>query len=219
MAKLIQISGGPGTGKTTSLEKFNEKEVFIIDCDKKGLSWAGWKKKYNSENKNYIATSDIQTIYKILKMVSDSRPEIKYIAIDTISGIMSDAWMLERRKPTQDMWRQYAADIYELYDMIRSDLREDLMVFAMAHIEPYDDNGTTKWRTRFEGKLLTKSNMSGKLNYNLYTKVERENDTNQYYFVTQTDGRNEARSTKGVLPSVMEADLYEVAKLIREKDD
>lgn len=41
MAKLIQISGLPGTGKTTSLEFLDPKETFIFDCDKKGLSWAG----------------------------------------------------------------------------------------------------------------------------------------------------------------------------------
>lgn len=218
MATLVQLSGLPGTGKTSGLESMPSEQTFVIDCDKKGLSWAGWKKSYNNEKKNYIATSDITTIYKVLKMISDSRPDIKYIAIDTINAIQSDAMMLERRKATLDTWRQYAIDIYELFDMIRSELREDLIVFCMAHIEPYDDTGVTKWRTKFEGKLLTRSNMSGKLNYNLYTKVEREGDENKYYLVTQTDGRNEARSTRGVLPMVMENNLAEVTKLILEKD-
>lgn len=218
MATLVQVSGLPGTGKTTGIETLDPKETFVIDCDKKGLSWAGWRKDYNKENKNYIATSDIQEIYKILKLVSDSMPHIKTIIVDTINGIMSDALMLERRKPSHDQWRQFALDIYELYDMIRSDLREDLIVICGAHVEPYDNNGVTHWRTKYEGKLLTKTNMSGKLNYNLYTEVEREGDKNVYYLNTQTDGRNEARSTKGVLPLRMTNDYNQLTTLIRKYD-
>lgn len=219
MATLVQVSGLPGTGKTSGLYTFNPKELFVIDCDKKGLAWAGWRKNYNGDNENYIAVSDIATIFKVLKMISDERPDIKYIAVDTISGIMSDALMLERRKPNHDQWRQFALDIYELYDMIRAELREDLTVFCMAHIEPYDDNGEMKWRTKFEGKMLTKANMSGKLCYNLYTGVEKVGDETRYYLTTQTSGRNEARSTRGVLPAKMDNDLLAVAMLIKEKEN
>jgi len=87
MAKLIQISGLPGTGKTTGLRYLDPKETFVIDCDKKGLSWAGWNKQYNKESSNYIATSDITLIYKALKHISDNLPHVKYIAIDTINSI------------------------------------------------------------------------------------------------------------------------------------
>lgn len=218
MATLVQISGLPGTGKTTGLEFLPPSETAVANADKKGLSWAGWKKYYNKENKNYIESSDISMIFKFLKLISDTRPEIKYIAVDTINAIMTDALMLDRKKPSFDQWRQFALDIYELYDMIRTDLREDLIVFCMAHIEPYDDGGMTRWRTKFDGKLLTKSNMSGKINYNLYTEVERSGDKNEYFLVTQTDGRNEARSTRGVLPLKMENNLKQVADLIFEKD-
>lgn len=90
----------------------------------------------------------------------------------------------------------------------------------MAHIEPYDNNGFTNWRTKFDGKKLTKLNMSGKLNYNLYTKVDSQGEgKNQYYLITQSDGTTEARSTKGVLPYKMENNLLEVVKLINEKDN
>lgn len=218
MATLVQISGLPGTGKTTGVETLPPKETFVINADKKGLSWAGWRKDYNKENKNYIETSDVQTIFKVLKNISDTRPEIKYVTIDTINAIMTDNLMLDRKKPTFDQWRLFAIDIYELYDIIRSELREDLIVFCMAHIEPYDDAGITRWRTKFEGKSLTKSNMSGKLNYNLYTEVERNGDKNEYFLVTQTDGRTEARSTKDVLPLRMPNDLKQVADNIFQKD-
>jgi hypothetical protein len=219
MAKLIQISGLPATGKTTGAETLDPKTTFVIDCDKKGLSWTNWGKSYNKEAKNYVATSDIQQIYKVLKHISDNRPEVTEVLIDTISGIMSDMVMLEKRKPNFDQWRQFAQEIYELYDLIRSDLRDDLIVYTMAHVEPYEANGTTHWRTKFEGKALTRSNMSGKLNYNLYTTVEHHGEgDNEYFLITQTDGTTEARSTKGVLPYKMKNDLQLVSKLIRELD-
>lgn len=219
MAKLIQISGLPGTGKTTGLRFLDPKETFVIDCDKKGLSWAGWSKEYNKENSNYVATSDITLIYKALKHISDNLPHVKYIAIDTINAITSDMVMLEMKKANFDQWKELAISIYELYDMIRSTLRSDLIVFCMAHIEPYDNNGFIHWRTKFDGKKLTKLNMSGKLNYNLYTKVESQGDgKNTYHLVTQSDGTTEARSTMDVLPYKMENNLLEVAKNIQEKD-
>lgn len=102
MAKLIQISGLPGTGKTTGLEFLDPKETFVIDCDKKGLSWAGWSKQYNKENGNYLATSDISLIFKALKHISDNLPNIKYVAVDTINALTSDMVMLEMKKANFD---------------------------------------------------------------------------------------------------------------------
>ena len=44
MANVICIAGESGSGKTTSLRNLNPAETYIIDADKKGLSWRGWKK-------------------------------------------------------------------------------------------------------------------------------------------------------------------------------
>ena len=52
MANVICIAGESGSGKTTSLRNLNPAETYIIDADKKGLSWRGWKKYYSIENKN-----------------------------------------------------------------------------------------------------------------------------------------------------------------------
>jgi len=160
------------------------------------------------------------TLMKVLRHISEKQPQIKYIAIDTINALTSDMVMLEMKKANYDQWKELAISIYELYDLIRSELRSDLIVFCMAHIEPYDNNGVTNWRTKFDGKKLTKLNMSGKLNYNLYSHVLSLGEgRNEYMLITQSDGTNEARSTKGVLPYKMPNDLSEVVKLINEKDN
>ena len=41
MAKIIQLSGGPGTGKTFSAKSLDAKKTYYIDADGKGLPWAG----------------------------------------------------------------------------------------------------------------------------------------------------------------------------------
>ena len=68
MSKSILIMGESGSGKTTSMRNLKPEETFYIDADKKGLSWKGWKEQYNEENKNYMATSDVQTIMTLLSL-------------------------------------------------------------------------------------------------------------------------------------------------------
>ena len=44
MAILVQLSGVPGTGKTFSVKSLiteRPNEVYMINADKKSLSWAG----------------------------------------------------------------------------------------------------------------------------------------------------------------------------------
>ena len=43
MANIIGIMGESGAGKTTSMRNLDPKTTYYIDCDKKGLSWRGWK--------------------------------------------------------------------------------------------------------------------------------------------------------------------------------
>ena len=79
--------GESGTGKTTSMRNLNPKETFYIDCDKKGLSWKGWRKNYNSENKNYMATDFPATVLQLLQKCNEKK-EIKNVIVDTLNGIM-----------------------------------------------------------------------------------------------------------------------------------
>lgn len=215
MAVLGQISGLPGTGKTFSLKSCDPLKTFFFDCDGKGMAWTGWKKDYNKERKNYLRTSDMATIKTVLKGISEKRPEIQLVVIDTQNSITSDEVMLSMRKGNHDQWRELAIDVYDLQNFIRTELREDLIVFIFAHIEPYVLNGITYWRTKYDGKMLTKLNMNGKLNYNLYIESSLEGGKRQTYFVTQSDGFTEARSTWGALPDRMEANMAEVVRLIR----
>ncbi|MBP5362122.1 MAG: AAA family ATPase, partial [Ruminococcus sp.] len=83
MAKVICIAGESGSGKTTSCRGLDPATTYIIDADKKGLSWRGWKKQYNSEKKNYYCCDDAKMIYACLVGIAQKRPDIKTIVIDT----------------------------------------------------------------------------------------------------------------------------------------
>ena len=72
MSKLICIMGESGSGKTTSMRNLDPKTTLYIDCDKKGLSWKGWKKQYNKENQNsYIIAIRKNSDKTILENVVD----------------------------------------------------------------------------------------------------------------------------------------------------
>jgi len=137
--------------------------------------------------------------------------------IDTISTIMSDKEMMDRKKVGYDKWYEYAADIYDLYNMAHK-LRDDLIIIFGAHTEEYVVDGATFFRTKTGGQKLTKLNLSGKLTYNLYTQVERDGSKPEYLFITQNLGNTEARSSEGVLPLKMPNDLSQVISLIRKYD-
>ena len=66
MSRVIGIMGESGSGKTTSLRNLNPETTFYIDCDKKGLSWKGWRKQYNKDNKNYLRTDDKDAVMEML---------------------------------------------------------------------------------------------------------------------------------------------------------
>lgn len=88
MANIIGIMGESGSGKTTSMRNLDPSTTYYIDCDKKGLSWRGWKKQYNAEAKNYYCTDKQNDVLKIMQGINTDRPHIKTIVIDTLNGIM-----------------------------------------------------------------------------------------------------------------------------------
>lgn len=220
MATVVQISGLPGSGKTFGAYTLNPDHTYIIQADKKGLPWAGWKKQYNKEKKNYAETSEAATIYKLAKGVAENRPEVDVIVIDTINSIMSDYEMAQRKQSTFDKWMELAAQVYDLMGLLRDIPRDDLIIYVMAHIEPYEVEGETFWRTKTNGQKLTKLNLNSRLNYNLYTHVEHNpiTEKSEYKFVTQSNGKNEARSAHGVLDYKIPNDLELVRKAILESE-
>ncbi len=154
----------------------------------------------------------------MLTGISEKRPDIKIVIVDTISAIENDMEMRDAKKPGFNKWTDFALDIYELYT-VASKLRDDLIIVFCAHVEPYEENGVTMYRTKHGGQKLTKLNPNSRVAYNLFTDLKVGSDgTRTYQFITQTDGTTEAGSVEGVLPLVMPNDLGEVIYRIRKYD-
>ena len=101
---VIGVMGASGEGKTTSLRNLDPKTTFIIDSDKKGLTWKGWKDNYSSDNKNYVKTDLAQTALAYLQRVDteESFKHIKTFIVDTLNGIMVADEMRRIKEKTYD---------------------------------------------------------------------------------------------------------------------
>lgn len=156
MANLIAIMGESGAGKTTSLRNLDPSSTYIIDADKKGLSWRGWREQYSSERKNYYKTDDPDTVNKLLWNISQSAPHIKVVVIDTINGIMVADEMRRAKEKGYDKWLDLATCIYGIVDNALM-LRDDLFVIFIAHTQvDREDDGYRFVHIKTSGKKLDK---------------------------------------------------------------
>ncbi len=212
MAKTILIFGESGSGKTTSCRNLDPKTTFYIDCDKKGLSWKGWREQYNSNNKNYMITSDAEKINKILQKIDTTQPHIKTIIIDTINGIMVDDELQRAREKGYDKWLDLAISVYGTVDMSNT-MRDDLYIFFMGHCQTErDDSGYSFTRLKTSGRKLDKIVLESKFTTVLYAK----NKDGKYVFETQASNST-AKSPMGAFPEFeIENDLKIVIEALKE---
>ena len=192
MSKVICIAGESGSGKTTSMEKLNPKETYYIDCDKKGLSWKGWKEQYNKENKNYYATDIPGDVETIIKGIDEKRPEIKYIVIDTLNGIMIGDEMRRAKEKGYDKWTDLATSVWNIVDSAYS-YRDDLTFIFVCHTQTErDESGFSFTRIKTSGKKLDKISLESKFTTVLIAKAVDGN----YIFETKAN-KSTAKTPKG----------------------
>lgn len=170
MARIMAIMGESGSGKTTSLRTLNPETTCIIDCDKKGLSWRGWKKQYNAERKNYVACDDVAMVQASMLKIAEKRPEVSVIVIDTIGSLMVADEMRRSKEKGYDKWLDLAVCIWNLIDAA-CPLRDDLTVVFMAHVQTErDDSGFVFSRIKTSGRKLDKIVLESKFPIVLYAK-------------------------------------------------
>ncbi len=170
MSKVICIAGESGSGKTTAMRNLNPAETYYIDCDRKGLSWKGWREQYNSANKNYKATNVSAEIQKILTGISEKCPQIKYVVIDTVNGIMVGDEMRRVKEKGYDKWIDLAQCVWDLVDKAY-EYRDDLTIIFTAHTQTErDDSGYSFTRIKTSGKKLDKIVLESKFTSVLIAK-------------------------------------------------
>lgn len=185
MGITIGIEGESGGGKTTSLRTLDPASTFIIDCDKKGLPWKGWREQYNGEKKNYIATDAPVTVMSCLKHINDDEQykHIKTVVIDTINGVMVAEEMRNAKVQGFGKWTDLAQYVWEIFDYCLT-MREDITVIIIAHsITDTDDNGIVFTHMRTNGRKLEKIVLESKLNVVLLAECKN----GKYIFHTKPD--------------------------------
>lgn len=198
MANVVGIMGDSGSGKTTAFRNIDPKTTMYVDCDKKGLSWKGWKKDFNTENKNYLVTDAPNVARTMLKKVNEEPgfKHIKNIVFDTINGLMVADEMRRSKEKGYDKWQDLATCIYYLIDDALV-VRPDLNVFFIAHTQTdMDDTGYKFTHIKTSGKKLDKIVLESKFSTVLLAKCV----DGKYLFETQSD-RSTAKSPLGMFES------------------
>lgn len=172
------IIGTSGSGKTTSLERLDPKQTFYIDADGKGLSWKGWRKQYNKENKNYFQCDVPEQIFSLMQTIDEKQKQIKFLVIDTLNGCMVADEMRRAKEKAYDKWMDLAQSVYNIVDYSNK-MRDDLTVILIGHTQTSDD-GFTCMLTN--GRKLNKICLESKMTTVL---VSRINDNGEYVFETR----------------------------------
>ena len=185
MAKVIGIFGESGSGKTTSMRNLDPNTTFYIDCDKKGLSWKGWKEQYNDKKPNYWKTDFVETVDNLLDKINSEEKfkDIKVVVIDTLNGLMVADEVRRMKEKGYDKWLDLAQCIWTLLDKMY-ELRDDLTIIVVCHSQTQkEDDGYTFTRIKTSGKKLDKLSIETKLTTVLYATVK----DGRYVFLTRAD--------------------------------
>ena len=214
MAKVIGIYGESGSGKTTSMRNLDPKTTFYFDCDKKGLSWKGWKEQYNTKAKNYVKTDFVQSVDTMLKRISSEQEfkKIKVVVIDTLNGLMVADEVRRMKEKGYDKWLDMAQCVWELLDSLY-DLRDDLTIIVICHAQTQkEDDGYTFTRIKTSGKKLDKLSIETKLTTVLYATVK----DGEYVFQTHANNSTAKTPLGSFEEGEIENDIVKVLAALKD---
>lgn len=226
MSNLIGLAGMSNSGKSTSLKYLDSASTFIISCTNKQLQIPGFRKKYKKVSidngklvGNWLVANDYSKIQKIMKIISDTRPEIKVLVIDDANYLLSNATFKDALVKGYEKFTVQAKNYYDLIEASLN-LRDDLTIVFISHIENFGTDADPQWRLYTTGKMLTNAvNLDGLFSYLLYTEryIDDGEDEVKYRIKTRTDGNDTCRSVSGCFDSkYIEPNMAEIIKRINE---
>lgn len=194
------------------MRNLDPKTTLYIDCDKKGLSWKGWRKQYNKANKNYIKTDFASVVEQALRKADSDWKHIKVVVIDTINGLMIADEMRRSKEKGYDKWMDLAACVWDLV-CHSYELRDDLTVIFTAHTQTdHDEGGYIFTRIKTSGKKLDKICLESKFTTVLISKCV----DGKYKFETHANNST-AKSPLGAFEEdEIDNDIVEVIKALEE---
>lgn len=193
----VMILGESGSGKSTSMRNFDEKEVGIFNVANKPLPF---RKKLNKVNN--------ATYSMILKGLQE--PKLKAYVIDDSQYLMVNQ-MFDRAKETgYNKFTECALDFRNLVQFIISKVPDDVIVYFLHHVEKTED-GRVKAKTI--GKMLDNQlTLEGLFSIVLLCTTDGTN----HKFITQSDGYTTAKSPMEMFDKEIDNDLKFVDTTIRQ---
>lgn len=214
MSKVICIAGESGSGKTTSMRNLDPETTMYIDCDKKGLSWKGWRSQYNGDKKNYLKTDFPQVALQALKKIDkeEQYKHIRVVVVDTINGLMIADEMRRCKEKGYDKWQDLAQSIYDLIDYALT-MRDDVTIIFVAHTQTdHDDNGYMFTRIKTSGRKLDKITLESKFSTVLLSKCV----DGKFLFETQANFSTAKTPMGAFEEKEIDNDIVQVMKALEE---
>lgn len=200
MGMPVLIYGKSGSGKTRSLKNFDEDEIFLVNVERKFLPF---RKKFK-----YVLKSDNADLIKD-KL---SKMPTKTAVIDDAGYILSNRYMREKGKVrnTYETFDNIGNDFWGLFEFIKNNLPDDVIVYILMHEETNDLNNT---KLKMMGKLLEeKICVEGMVTISLRCITDEDG----HHFITNTDGKDISKSPEEMFELVIDNDLKFVDTTIRK---
>ena len=201
MGMPVLIYGKSGSGKSRSLKNFGGDEIFLVNVERKFLPF---RKKFK-----YVLKSDNVNLIKnqLLKMPT------KTAVIDDAGYILTNRYMREKGqvKNAFETYDNIGNDFWGLFEFIKTDLPDDVIVYVIMHEETDDFNNT---KLKMMGKLLEqKVCVEGMVTISLRCIT----DDTGHHFVTNSNGNDISKSPEEMFESLyIDNDLKAVDTAIRE---
>ena len=206
MRSIICLAGLSNSGKSTSVKYLEPESTFIVSCTNKQLQIPGFRKKYHKVSidngkivGNWYINNNYSQIEKILTVVSSTRPEIKTIILDDTNYLLSNETFATALNKGYEKFAVMAKNYYDLIQHCQN-LRDDLTVVFITHVENYGTEIDPLYRMWTTGKMLTTQiNLDGLFSYIIYSEryIDDTTDEVNYRFKTKTDGNDTCRSVQG----------------------
>ena len=193
----VLILGESGSGKSTSLRNFEERQIGIFNVASKPLPFR--KKLPKVDGASY------KTIVKGL-----SNPKLKSYAIDDSQFLLVFESFDRAKENGYGKFTDFALNFYNLVKFVVEQTPPDCIVYFLHHTEKTDD-GRTKAKT--VGKMLDNQlTVEGMFAIVLLCKT----DGTRHYFEAQSDGWTTAKSPIDMFDKEIDNDLAMVDQTIRE---
>lgn len=196
MSRLVLVLAQSGTGKSSSLRNFKHGEANVLLCSGKELPF-----------RTDLATKVPKSYTEIFAAIQGAPAPV--VVIDDANYLMSFEEMARVSETGYAKFTQMAANMFKMFKTIL-EKEGDQIFYVMAHAETRED-GLLRFKTT--GKMLSdKIVLEGLTNIILTTELV----DGKFVFKTQTDGTG-VKTPFGMFESdMMDNDLKEVDRQIRE---